>query len=77
VLVRLDQAESTKGKNLIIGEERPKSYEDKIWLRKVMLEKVVDGKNILKITIKPNELGGGGGQDRNLKQDWSSVQQNT
>jgi hypothetical protein len=62
VLVRLDQAESTKGKNLIIGEERPKSYEDKIWSRKVVLEKVADGKNILKITIKANELGGGGGK---------------
>jgi hypothetical protein len=44
VLVWLDQAESTKGKNLIIGEERPKSYEDKIWSRKVVLEKVADGK---------------------------------
>jgi hypothetical protein len=30
VLVRPEQAESTKGKNVIISEERPKRYEDKI-----------------------------------------------
>jgi hypothetical protein len=29
VLVQPEQAESTKGKNVIIGEERPKSCEDK------------------------------------------------
>jgi hypothetical protein len=31
VLVQPDQAELTKGKNVIIDEERPKSYKDKIW----------------------------------------------
>jgi hypothetical protein len=31
VLVRLEQAESTKGKNVIIDEEMPKSCENKIW----------------------------------------------
>jgi hypothetical protein len=36
VLVQPEQAKSTKGKNVIIGEERPKSYEDKIWSRKVV-----------------------------------------
>jgi hypothetical protein len=30
VLVRPEQTESTKSKNVIIDEERPKSYEDKI-----------------------------------------------
>jgi hypothetical protein len=30
VLVRPEQAESTKDKNVIIGEERPKSCEDKL-----------------------------------------------
>jgi hypothetical protein len=49
VLVRPEQAESTKVKNVIIGEERPKSSEDKIWSREVVLEKDADGKDVLKI----------------------------
>jgi hypothetical protein len=48
VLVRPEQAESTKGKNVIIGEERPKSCEDKIWSREVVLEKDADGKDVLR-----------------------------
>jgi hypothetical protein len=74
VLVRPEQAESTKGKNVIIGEERPKSYEDKIWLRKVVLEKDADGTDVLKITVNTSRLRGQAG---NSKQDQSSVQQNT
>jgi hypothetical protein len=62
VLVRPDQAESTKGKNVIISKEMPRSYEDKIWSREVVLEKAANGKNVLKITVKSSELGGGGGK---------------
>jgi hypothetical protein len=51
VLVRPERAELTKGKNVIIGEEMPKSYENKIWSREVMLEKDVDDKDILKIIV--------------------------
>jgi hypothetical protein len=58
VLVRYEQAESTKDKNVIIGEERPKSYEDKIWSEEVVLEKDADGKEVLKITIKASGLRG-------------------
>jgi hypothetical protein len=61
VLVRSEQAKSTKGKNMIIGEERPKSYEDKIWSREMVLEKDADGKNVLRITVKASGLPGGGG----------------
>jgi hypothetical protein len=74
VLVRPNQAELTKCKNVIISEERPKSCEDKIWSREVVQEKVVDGKNILKITVKASRLEGHTG---NSKQDQSSVLQNT
>jgi hypothetical protein len=74
MLVRPEQAESTKGKNVIIDEERPKSYEDKIWSSDVMLEKAVDGKNVLKIIVKAFGLEG---QADNLKQDQSSVQPKT
>jgi hypothetical protein len=76
VLVRSEQAKSTKGKNMIIGEERPKSYEDKIWSREMVLEKDADGKDVLRITVKASGLPGGGGSC-NSKQDQSSVQQNT
>jgi hypothetical protein len=58
VLVRPEQAEFTKGKNVIIDEERPKSCEDRIWSREVVLEKDVNGKDVLKITIKASRLGG-------------------
>jgi hypothetical protein len=74
VMVWLEQAESTKGKNVIIGEERPKSWDDKIWSREVVLEKAADGKDVLKITVRASGLGGQAG---NSKQDWSSVPQNT
>jgi hypothetical protein len=74
VLLRPEQAETTKGKKVIIGEERPKSCEDKIWSREVMLEKDADGKDVLKITVKASGLAG---QVGNLKQDRSSIQQNT
>jgi hypothetical protein len=74
VLVQPEQAESTKGKNVIIDEERPKSYEDKIWSREVVLEKDADGNDVLKITIKASGLREQAG---NSKKDRSSVQQKT
>jgi hypothetical protein len=52
VLVWPGQAELTKGINVIIDEERPKSCEDKIWSREVVLEKVANGKDVLKIIVK-------------------------
>jgi hypothetical protein len=58
VLVRPDQAKPTKGKNVIIGKERPKSCVDKIWSRKVVLEKAANGKNILKIIVMASGLEG-------------------
>jgi hypothetical protein len=52
----------------------PKSYEDKIWSSEVVLEKVANGKDILKIIVKASGLRWQAG---NTKQDQSSVQQNT
>jgi hypothetical protein len=74
VLVRPEHAELTKGKNVIINEERPKSYEDKIWSRELVFEKDADGKDVLEIIVKASGLGGQAG---NSKQDRSFVQQNT
>jgi hypothetical protein len=59
---------------VIIGKERLKSLDDKIWPRDVALEKVVDGKETLKITMKVSGLGGGGGQASSSNQDWGSIQ---
>jgi hypothetical protein len=58
VLIRSEQAEGAKGKNLIIGEERPKTSEDKILAREVVLEKTPDGKESLTITVRASELRG-------------------
>jgi hypothetical protein len=57
VLVWPNQAESTNGKNMIIGDSR----EDKIkktWGHEIMLKKFVDGQENIKITIKSSGLGG-------------------
>jgi hypothetical protein len=71
VVVRPEQAESTRGKNVIIGEERHKGLDDKIWSRKVTLTKTTDGKETLKVTLKASELGG---QANNSKRDQRPTQ---
>jgi hypothetical protein len=43
---------------VIIGEERHKGLDDKVWSRKVALTKAADGKETLKITLKTSELRG-------------------
>ena len=58
VLIWPEQAEEAKGKNVIIGEERPKNVNDKILAREVVLEKTPDGKETLKITLKASRSGG-------------------
>ena len=58
VLIRLEQAEGAKGKNVIIGEERQKNVNDKILAREAVLEKTPDGKESLRITLKASRPGG-------------------
>ena len=58
VLIRPEQAEGAKGKNIIIGEPRPKNINDKIQAREVTMEKTPDGKESLKITVKASIPGG-------------------
>ena len=58
VLIRPEQSEGAKGKNVIIGEPRPKNVNDKILTREVTLEKTPDGKESLKITVKASRPGG-------------------
>ena len=43
---------------MIIGEERLKNVNDKILAWEVVLEKTLDGKESLKITLRASRLGG-------------------
>ena len=58
VLLRPEQAEGAKGKNVVIGEKRPKDVDDKILARELVLEKAPDGKELIKITVKAHVPGG-------------------
>jgi len=57
VLIRPEQAEGAKGKNVVIGEIRPKHADDKILAREVVLEKAPDGKELIKVTVKAQVPG--------------------
>ena len=59
VLIRPEQVEGGKEKNILIGEPRPKNINDKIQAREVTMEKTPDGKESLKITVKASRPGGG------------------
>jgi hypothetical protein len=58
VLIRPDQAEGVKGKNVIIGDERPLTVDNKILATKVVQEKAPDGEKNLRIILKPRTLEG-------------------
>ena len=70
VLLRPEQAEGAKGKNVVIGETRPKSVDDKILAREVVLENAPNGKELIKITVKAHVLGGQEG----ASSSWPAVQ---
>jgi hypothetical protein len=58
VLIRPEQADSTIGKNVIIGEHRESKKGKKVLDHEVVLEKSSDNRESLKITIKSSGLGG-------------------
>ena len=58
VLIRPEQAEGAKGKNVVIGDPRPMDTSDKILAREVIKEKTDDGKDSLKIIVRNPRLGG-------------------
>ena len=58
VLIRPDQAEGAKGKNVVIGDPRSMNANDKILAREVVKEKTSDGEQTLKITITAPRLEG-------------------
>ena len=51
VLLRPDQAEGVKGKDVVIGDPRPMNGNDKILAREVVVQKTPNGKSMLKITV--------------------------
>jgi hypothetical protein len=57
VLIRSEQAEADKGKNVVIGEKCTITANKKILPREMVVEKIADGKESLKITIKAPTLG--------------------
>jgi hypothetical protein len=59
VLVRLHQAEATKGKNVVIGESKP-DLRGKELVRKVEYEKTPDGKETFKVIVSASRHGGQG-----------------
>jgi hypothetical protein len=69
VLIRPKQADSTIGKNVIIGEPRESKKGKKVLDREVVLEKSSDNRESFKITIKSSGLGG------KLKLPWTSINQ--
>ena len=60
ILIRPEQAEGAKGKNVIIDETRLKNDDDRILDREVVLEKAPDVKELIKITVKAHVPGRGG-----------------
>ena len=56
-LIQLQQAEGAKGKNVIIGDDRPLTIDNKILAREVIQEKTPDGKKNMRIILKPRMLG--------------------
>ena len=53
---------------MIIGESRPKNVDDTILAREVTLEKTLDGRESLKITVKASRPGGLESSSRNMSQ---------
>ena len=58
MLIRPSIAESANKSNIVIGKPRKNKESDKVLGIQVVLDKQLDGKEIIKITIKNPTLGG-------------------
>lgn len=67
VLIRPHQADTIKGKNVVIEDEMPISPSEKGVSRKVVLEKSPDGQESLKIIIQGSRHGGQVPQPKMIK----------
>jgi hypothetical protein len=57
ILIRPGQADTTKGKNVVIGNPRPESGAELSPSRKVVIEKLPDGEETITITIRGSTMG--------------------
>jgi hypothetical protein len=57
VLIYLEQADTTKGKNVVISEPRPERDGESTSSRKVVMEKLPNGEEIITITIRGSMMG--------------------
>jgi hypothetical protein len=73
VLIRPEQGEAAKGKNVVISENRTITADEKILSREVVVEKTIDDKESLKVTIKAPTLGGGRPKPRLQRRRRSSL----
>jgi hypothetical protein len=57
ILIRLEQADMTRGKNVVIGDPRPKEDAESTPSHKVVVEKLPDGEETIIITIRGSTTG--------------------
>jgi hypothetical protein len=57
VLIRPEQADTTKGKNLVVGDPRLENDTGPTPSRKVVMEKLLDGEETITITIRGSTTG--------------------
>jgi hypothetical protein len=57
ILIWPEQADTTKGKNMVIGDPRPENDARPTPSRKVVMEKLPDGEETIKITIRGSMTG--------------------
>jgi hypothetical protein len=57
ILIWSEQADTTKGKNVVIGDPRPEEDTKSTPSRKVVMEKLPDGEETITITIRGSTTG--------------------
>jgi hypothetical protein len=57
ILIRPEQADTTKGKNVVIGDPRPENDAGPTPAHKVEMEKLPDGEETITITIMGSTMG--------------------
>jgi hypothetical protein len=57
ILIWLEQADTTKGKNIVIGDPRPERDAKSTPSHKVVMEKLPDGEETITITIRGSTMG--------------------
>jgi hypothetical protein len=57
ILIRSEQADTTKGKNMVIGDPRPENDTGLTPSCKVVMEKLPNGKETITITIRGSTMG--------------------